>query len=852
MIRALVCALLVLACAPARAEDVWTQPYAGIRLLTRTTSAPNRIYVLEVDLCHAGIRVRATKSSEKGRTASSFGTLIDAEAVINGDFFSGGYATSGMAVGDGVWWGNADNSSQGYIAFGATANEVSRPSATHATPPTWVRELVGGRPKLVADGAAVAISAGNAPLCDQLAPRSAAGLSEDGTKLYLAVVDRVPRSSGTTSRGMTCDQLAGLMIGLGASEALNLDGGGSSQLWVANKGYVNDPSGNNSGGGVRVVANHIAVQAGGNGAPNSCPTAVNPTEPDDSDVDLPPVPATTGSSDIDGDGRADACMRGSGGFQCVLGAPAGLGAVIEGPSLSNVNGWSQTSNALAIVMGDIDADGLADVCARADAGIRCWRSAGSGFVASAIVGPPFSDASGFGARAYWSTLRMADVDGDARDDICIRTSDRCRCDRSTGDGFGTSVVTTAISNTAGFSAPSAYGTIRMGDVDGDGRADVCARDPARGLRCWISDGTAFTTELAGPSWTDGNGWKAQKYWRTIRVVDVDGDGRADVCARTANDFRCHLSHGTGFGPAVVGPLLSNAEGWGDAANYETIQLVDRDGDGDRDLCARGDLGVVCWRWLDADVGFGPAEQSDIFSDTAGWVPERFHATVRFADIDGDGSADLCARASSGWRCRLATATGFGPALVGPAWSDAADYDTLDTYGTTTLIPVALAPPIVDPEPDPEPEPEPELAPEPEPEPEPETVPEPDSEPEPESPDASSEPDPEPESPDASPEPEPEPVSPDPSPEPAPESADTDTLVPDPDPTSADVHVTDALDDDPDRSVDATSGSGDDGCASSPLTPLWLVALALCVRSRPASSSRSRTSACARRSPRRTG
>lgn len=58
-------------------------------------------------------------------------------------------------------------------------------------------------------------------------PRTAAGVSADGRWLWLVVVDG--RDPGV-SEGMNLYELAGVMRDLGASEALNLDGGGSSVM----------------------------------------------------------------------------------------------------------------------------------------------------------------------------------------------------------------------------------------------------------------------------------------------------------------------------------------------------------------------------------------------------------------------------------------------------------------------------------------------------------------------------------------------------------------------------------------------------------------------------------------------
>ena len=57
-------------------------------------------------------------------------------------------------------------------------------------------------------------------------------------------------------------ELATLLKGLGAYNAANLDGGGSSAMYVAGQGVVNRPS----DGTERVVANHLAVFAPATGS----------------------------------------------------------------------------------------------------------------------------------------------------------------------------------------------------------------------------------------------------------------------------------------------------------------------------------------------------------------------------------------------------------------------------------------------------------------------------------------------------------------------------------------------------------------------------------------------------------
>jgi MYXO-CTERM domain-containing protein len=217
----------------------------------------------------------------------------------------------------------------------------------------------------------------------------------------------------------------------------------------------------------------------------------------------------------------------------------------------------------------------------------------------------------------------------------------------------------------------------MGDVDGDARDDVCART-ADGVRCWRSEGDAFGPAIVGPEWSNASGWGRVPYWSTLRLVDVDGDRRADLCARAAAGLRCHLSTGDGFGPAIEGPEWSDASGWGDYANYSTIRFGDLDGDGDRDVCARANAGVRCHPWEGG--GFGANLGGPTLSDASGWGSIRFFSTLRFQDVDGDGAEELCARGSAGVRC-WSIADGFAASTAGPAWSDEVGWDAPRYYET---------------------------------------------------------------------------------------------------------------------------------------------------------------------------
>lgn len=115
--------------------------------------------------------------------------------------------------------------------------DLPRPDRVH---PWNVRDAVSAGPMLLHDGTRRVMDDeevffGSA--IPDVHPRTAAGRTADGRLLLLVVDGRQP-----VSRGVDLEQLARIMDDLGAVDALNLDGGGSSAL-VVNGVLLNRPTG---------------------------------------------------------------------------------------------------------------------------------------------------------------------------------------------------------------------------------------------------------------------------------------------------------------------------------------------------------------------------------------------------------------------------------------------------------------------------------------------------------------------------------------------------------------------------------------------------------------------------------
>ncbi len=187
---------------------------------------------------------------------STIATDNDAVLAINGDYY--GFRDSGIVIRNGVVYRD-DPARTGLAIYTDGSMRVYDETATSADEllADGVWQTLSFGPALVTGGEVVSgiddveidTNVGNHSIQGEQ-PRTATGIIDENHFVFV-VVDG--RDTGY-SRGVTMTELAGIMQGLGATEAYNLDGGGSSELWF-NGEVVNQPS----NGGERATSDILYI-----------------------------------------------------------------------------------------------------------------------------------------------------------------------------------------------------------------------------------------------------------------------------------------------------------------------------------------------------------------------------------------------------------------------------------------------------------------------------------------------------------------------------------------------------------------------------------------------------------------
>jgi hypothetical protein len=274
-LRHLTAALLAATSFPSFAGTVTSRPYDGVLFheLTLTTPRTLKAYVLEFDLDAPGVSFRMTPKTGSGlsesatRTTSSAVTTYAAQMGINASFYfsdtDGGLKSRGLVASRGTTYSpfEADdrrpwpvlNISQSNIATIVDRASLGL-AGTALTPNTTPYNAVSGSERIIHNGIITAgiVSFGQPT---ELQPRTAVGTTPDG-RLFMAVIDG--RQSGL-SLGTASRETAEILLQFGVTNAINLDGGGSSTMVVNSRPdrVVNSPS----DGSERAVATHLLAYA---------------------------------------------------------------------------------------------------------------------------------------------------------------------------------------------------------------------------------------------------------------------------------------------------------------------------------------------------------------------------------------------------------------------------------------------------------------------------------------------------------------------------------------------------------------------------------------------------------------
>ena len=361
-------------------------------------------------------------------------------------------------------------------------------------------------------------------------------------------------------------------------------------------------------------------------------------------------------SDVNGDGKMD--IIGFSGTSANVALSTGSG--FAAPALWHncyvkSCGWSNSDTYPRRVI-DLNGDGRGDIIGFSGNGATVSLSNGTVFGTASIWTASFAQAAGWPSNSL-NPRHMADVNGDGLLDIVGFSDSGIVVGVATGSGFATAQQWSSSFGRVESGYTDELVVPRMlADVNGDGLADVIGF-ASDGVYVALSTGSSFS---AVQKWSIGygtlSGWSNMKvYPRSL--ADVNGDGMADIVGFSGAGVNVSLSTGQGFLPAQIWHTgFGENTGWSNTDRYPRY-VVDMNGDGFADIVGISSSGVVVA--LSTGVGFLPEVTWGVFfGEDAGWDGTYPRSLV---DLNGDGLLDMLGFSESG--VEVALSAGSMPDMV---------------------------------------------------------------------------------------------------------------------------------------------------------------------------------------------
>jgi hypothetical protein len=289
------------------------------------------------------------------------------------------------------------------------------------------------------------------------------------------------------------------------------------------------------------------------------------------------------AADLDGDGATDLTVWRPGTGEWFTLTSA---SGYSGAS-ARVTQWGNASQGDVPLSGELDGDGVMDLVVwRSGSGTWFWLTSSTGYA------PAAAGSKQWGSQALGDIPFLGDVDGDGRADLVLWRA-------STGTWYW-------LTSSSGYAYPSAgsrqwgsqsQGDVPLlGDIDGDGAVDLIVWRPGIGTWFWLTSSTGYAYASAGSVQ-----WGNQPAGDVPYASDMDGDNRADLVVWRA-------STGTWFWlPSSSGYAYASARSvqWGNASAGDRPFLADLDGDGRADPAVwRAPIGT--WFWLSSSAAYSTA------------------------------------------------------------------------------------------------------------------------------------------------------------------------------------------------------------------------------------------------------
>ncbi len=329
------------------------------------------------------------------------------------------------------------------------------------------------------------------------------------------------------------------------------------------------------------------------------------------------TPTSVAIGDLDGDGKDDLAVANyNDNTVSVLLNTSSAGTISYAAKVDFTTGGGPFS----VSIGDLNGDGKADLAV---------ANPGSNTV-SVLLNTGSAGTINYAAKVDFTTgttplsVSIGDLDGDGKADLAVanQSSKTVSVFRNTG-----SVGSIGYAARIDFATGIAPYSVSIGDLDGDGKADLAVANGSNTVSVLLNTSSAGTINYAAKvDFTTGTDPTS------VSIGDFDGDGKADLAVANRNSNTVSVFRNT----SSLGSISYAAKvDFTTGSQPRSVSISDLDGDGKADLAVVNPGSNTVSVLLNTGSA-GTINYAAKVDFTTGFIP----LSVSIGDLDGDGKADL--------------------------------------------------------------------------------------------------------------------------------------------------------------------------------------------------------------------
>ncbi len=241
----------------------------------------------------------------------------------------------------------------------------------------------------------------------------------------------------------------------------------------------------------------------------------------------------------------------------------------------------------------------------------------------------YADKVDFTTGTTPSSVAIGDLDGDGQADLAVTGENTAFVSVFKNTSTGAGVI--SYDTKADFAAGVRPISVAIGDLDGDGRVDLAVANSTSNNVSVLRNNSTATGVISYDTKAD---FDTGDNPQSVAIGDLDGDGRADLAVANSTSNNVSVFRNTSTGVGVIS--YDTKVDFDTGENPSLVAIGDLNGDGRVDLAVANRTSNNVSVLRNNSTGVGAIS----YDTKVDFVAGTFPSSVAIGDLDGDGKVDL--------------------------------------------------------------------------------------------------------------------------------------------------------------------------------------------------------------------